>query len=94
MNSHCSDRRRANRVFLLAVLGLLIAAMRAGAQTIEYSRERGNIVVKFTEILGEMKDADRGPSVRFYGDSGIFERRSYLVLKSPKPRICVASHFH
>lgn len=69
MNSYSSIRSGARLIFLLTASSMLFTIGNAGAQTIiEYPHERGNVVVKFTEILGEIGNSDRGPSVQIHGD--------------------------
>ncbi|MDH3443372.1 MAG: hypothetical protein OEN50_05560 [Deltaproteobacteria bacterium] len=47
----------------------MIWAPAACAQaTIDYARNRANVVLKITEVLGEIKDPDAGPFVQVHGD--------------------------
>lgn len=69
MKGHTSDRLQVSVAVFLAALSLVFGGRSAAAQGIvEYSRDPGTVVVSFTEILGEIGEVDRGPSLQIYGD--------------------------
>lgn len=65
-----SDRLRVATACVLACVSVVLATASARAQavTVEYARGRNAIVASFTEVLGELRNADPGPSVTIYGD--------------------------
>jgi hypothetical protein len=69
MKSYASNRPGTNLACFLAVFGMVLTGGSAIAQlVIDYPRDRGTVVVSFTEVLGEIKDQDPGPSLRIHGD--------------------------
>lgn len=52
----------------LAALAQQVAIAPALAQSVNYSRDPNTVVASYTLIVGELEDADPGPSVRVYGD--------------------------
>ncbi len=71
-------RVRTSLIFFVFALSYVFGIGSASGQAdFGYARDRRVPVVSFTEILGEIGDPDRGPSLKIYGDG-------YVVVHYPR----------
>jgi hypothetical protein len=61
------DLIRVKHAALVVALALLLPQS-VMAQTVNYSRDPNKVVASYALIVGELEDADPGPSVHIYGD--------------------------